>query len=332
MAHSIFSRLSIIFFTVFLLFGFFSQTTAPVYAASQTKIRQKTLQGRKYVSMRDLSKHYGVNYKATGERVTLQGQIYRVVVFPGKRNAYVGTTPVVLSYPPLFSGSEVYLSYSDFAHTLEPMLRSRVLARQTIKTIVIDPGHGGREPGALGKRAKEKNITLEIARRLKRRLEKLGYRVYLTRSSDTQVPLPNRPALATKVKADLFIAIHNNASTDKTVEGLETFALTPLGAPSSYNTAVENGRVNGHRWNLNNQALAYEIQRNLYAAAGGVDRGVKRSRLVVLMEATCPAVLVEVNFISTPSEERKLMTSAYQEKVVDGIANGIASYKRRVAP
>ena len=228
---------------------------------------------------------------------------------------------------------------------------------EEIQTIVIDPGHGGRmEPGAQGKYgALEKDITLALALKLRDVIERnRPVRVVLTRETDVSVSLENRAAIANTNKADLFISIHVNSSFRKDARGSETFFL---GTEASDDEArrlayLENNPAEVERgiggdnedeitmilWDMAQSAylkesslLAETIQEELNHLLGTKNRGIKQIPFKVLTGVACPAVLVEVAFISNPDEERKLLTEWFQNNVVEAIYRGVESYIDRYA-
>ena len=224
-------------------------------------------------------------------------------------------------------------------------------ASQDIQTIVIDPGHGGMEPGAQGKFGTlEKDIALALALKLKAVIEKnLPVRVVLTRQSDVRVSLENRAAIANYNKADLFISIHINSSFRKDAHGSETFFLSReasddearmLAYLENNPTEIEQGigadsqdEITMILWDMAQSAylkessqLAETIQEELNHLLRTRNRGIKQAPFKVLTGVACPAVLVEVAFISNPDEERKLNTEWFQNNVVEAIYRGVENY------
>jgi N-acetylmuramoyl-L-alanine amidase len=220
---------------------------------------------------------------------------------------------------------------------------------------VIDPGHGGEQEGAQapdGRR--EKDLTLQIARRVAVRLRRAGARATLTRTADTSMPLAERAALANSLQADLFVSIHLNsmptAATRRASQGMETYFLSAdaTDASASAVAARENADrlvgeaepgaddpVAGILQDLENteslaasSRLAYAIQEKLVAQSGAQDRGVKQAPFYVLAGARMPAVLVELGFISHGAESKKLRDPTYQERIAGAIVDGIAAWRR----
>ena len=210
-----------------------------------------------------------------------------------------------------------------------------------VKTIVIDPGHGGKDPGAMSQTRQEKQIVLSLSKTLRDILVKKGYNVRLTRETDVFLPLRKRTQFATNQKADLFISIHTNASTARSAAGIETYYLALASDESARLTAMrENagaeynmkelealvGRILKESKSTESRRLAELIQAQLALGKQVKNRGVKHAPFVVLIGTKVPAVLVEVGFISNPTEGKKLTTKTYQRQLATAIAAGIEQY------
>lgn len=218
-----------------------------------------------------------------------------------------------------------------------------------IRTIALDPGHGGKEVGAVGAGGlMEKDLTLAICRRLADSLAaKTGARVVLTRDDDVVVSLEQRTAIANQYKADLFLSVHLNAAVVKDAKGSETYFLSLEASDELARRAaeVENAAAPATTadpaadlklilWDLAQQAylgessrFAQAIQEEMNAATGVSNRGVKQAPFKVLVGATMPAALVEVGFITNADEERKLQTAEFQTLMVDAITRAVERYK-----
>ncbi len=225
---------------------------------------------------------------------------------------------------------------------------------QGINTIVIDPGHGGMEAGAEGKSGTlEKDLTLPISMKLKSIIERnLAYRVVLTRQNDVNVSLENRAATANNNRAALFISIHINGSPRKIAYGSETFflSLNATDEEARRLAYMENNssdielRISSEEeddimmilWDMAQSAfikqssqLAETIQMELNSLLSTKNRGIKQAPFKVLTGVACPAVLVEVAFITNPAEEKKLMDEEFQNKVARAIYRGISNFLRK---
>jgi len=223
--------------------------------------------------------------------------------------------------------------------------------KKSVKTIVIDPGHGGLEAGARGNfGALEKNITLGVAQKLKEEIERgLKYRVLLTRDSDVAVPLDRRAAIANNNKADVFISIHANGSRRANARGSETYFLSlnatdeearRLAYFENNSGELENQVVDREfddlkliLWDMAQSAylkqssqLAEFVQTELNELLNTKNRGIKQAPFKVLSGAACPAVLVEVAFITNSEEERLLQSGDFQRRVAEGIYQGLTKF------
>jgi N-acetylmuramoyl-L-alanine amidase len=223
-----------------------------------------------------------------------------------------------------------------------------------VRRIVVDAGHGGHDPGAIGaRRIREKDVTLAIARRLAKRLRAAGFEVVLTRKDDRYLALEERTAIANTARGDLFVSIHANAHPRRNRSGVETYVLNVADDRYAARLAArENGveledRGEGDATRIltdldakasagSSRRLAGLVQRELTsgvrARVGEVrDLGVKSALFYVLLGARMPAVLVETAFISNRVEERRLASARYQEEVAAGITRAVTAFARSEA-
>lgn len=177
----------------------------------------------------------------------------------------------------------------------------------TKKIIIIDAGHGGTDPGSVKQGVQEKNINLQIALKLQKRLETKGYKVVMTRTDDTAISLINRTKLANKAKGDLLISIHQNSFRDASVHGIEVF-YTP--GKGTYD-----------------DRLANCIQEALISYTQAKDRHVREiTNLLIIRESNMSACLIESAYLSNDTERELIQTKDYQDKVVTGIIEGIENF------
>lgn len=182
------------------------------------------------------------------------------------------------------------------------------------KVIVIDPGHGGEDPGTTGFSGNyEKDINLEISKRLEKKLESNGYKVILTRDSDEYIDNLLRAEIANKKRARVFVSIHGNAMEDSSsVDGIQV-----LYYPNRQSSIGD----------LNNNELAQVMMNSLVSGTGARDKGIiEREDLIILNQTKMPAILIEYGFLSNEKEEQLLLTDEYQNKVVDSIIDGLEEY------
>jgi N-acetylmuramoyl-L-alanine amidase len=220
------------------------------------------------------------------------------------------------------------------------------------KTIVIDPGHGGKDSGAIGPHHRyEKDTVLNISKYLYKNLKQKGFKVYLTRNSDKYISLIKRTKFANKKHADIFISIHANSisrSKAKLTKGIETYFLSPARSERSKRIAAKenSGDINGLSFSSKNivltllnrgkitasQKMAIDVQsymlHNLKKYYGNniLDKGVREGPFWVLVGAQMPSILIEVGYISHPAESSNLYNKKYQKRLAKGISNGILSY------
>jgi N-acetylmuramoyl-L-alanine amidase len=219
-------------------------------------------------------------------------------------------------------------------------------ARVPKMRIAVDAGHGGWDLGTVGRRGLlEKDLVLEIAQRLGKLLQsRLGSEVIFTRQDDNYVPLGERAAMANQAQADLFVSIHANYSDLGSARGVETYYTNFLAAPGAREVEVrENGGVSNSMPAVKlssvelkekieqSRRLAASVQRSLYGTLAGQnpgirDRGVKEAGFVVLTETSMPAILAEVSFVSSLTDERKLRNDGYREQIAEALYKGIARY------
>jgi N-acetylmuramoyl-L-alanine amidase len=225
------------------------------------------------------------------------------------------------------------------------------LARQLglcVRRIVVDPGHGGKDPGAIGPSGlKEKDVTLKLAKKVAARLrEELGAEVILTRDRDVFVPLEQRTAIANAQKADLFVSIHTNAAPSSRLRGIETYYLNfAVDEHAMRVAALENASSSRRMGDLSgilnqilkntkvdeSSRLARAVQDALTQSIrgnGGKDLGVKQAPFFVLIGAKMPSVLVETSFISNDEEEKMLKDNGYLDQLSSGIVSGLRHYMK----
>jgi N-acetylmuramoyl-L-alanine amidase len=225
------------------------------------------------------------------------------------------------------------------------------VARRGVRTVVIDPGHGGEETGAIGPDGTmEKDLTLAIARELAERLRaELGLQVSLTRDDDVTVGLDERPALANQQKADLFLSVHLNSTVGGRAHGAETYFLSLAASDERTANLATTENLTGSQpaapgseefdlqlllWDLAqsrhlaaSQRLATLIQQELNQTLDLPDRGVKQAPFRVLMGAAMPAVLVELGFLSNRDEEKRLRDPAYRTSLVESLVRAVARFR-----
>jgi len=202
------------------------------------------------------------------------------------------------------------------------------LASAQRPVVVIDPGHGGSDPGAHSPSGRlEKEFTLDWAQRLAPILAAKGWQVFSTRTNDTDMPLAGRVEFAEAHRADLFVSLHFNSSAEGRQQGIETYCLTPYGMKSNMNRGYDDDPsaiFPNNAFDGLNLALACKVHAAVIHSSGGNDRGVRRARFpAVLKNQNRPAILIEGGYISCPEEAEKLADGGYRQKLAEAVADAL---------
>lgn len=286
------------------------------------------------VSLVYIARLYSMRISTISKKIVLENKYNRIEVENDSRRVWVNGVLVWLHQPCRKTSKGWEISDVDFKKGIDPILRSYAYApaRRPV-VVVLDPGHGGRDSGAVGKRkVYEKLAVLSIANRVKAHLEAKGVRVQLTRSDDTYLTLTQRSQFAEKANADLFVSIHADAAESPAAHGVETFVMTVAGYDSTNEYGKSANKASGpaNTHDAANAILGFSIQSNLIKNSKRSDRGLRRARWTVLKNAPCPAALVECGFLSNPEEEELMISAGYREAVARGISNGILGYITQV--
>jgi len=295
---------------------------------SHAQVKPFVHEGQKFVRLDELARFYGGEMVPSPlGHVKVKSRWTELEFEPGKKFAKIGNTIVWLHVPMQRIKWHWAIHYADALNVIDPIMRpSEYLKTKQPRVIVLDPGHGGKDPGALGKRgSKEKHGALDIARRVRRHLVAAGMKVRMTRENDHFMGLEARPAKAKKLGADLFVSIHLNSSAKRQASGIETFTLPSPKMPS-YAGNTSSIIMPGNTYDAQNSLLGFHIHRSLVGNLSVVDRGLKHARFIVLRNAPCPAVLIECGFLSHDNEETKMMRESYREALAKNIAKGIMIY------
>lgn len=276
---------------------------------------------------------------------------HRAHVLAGSSVVMVGAERVLLSMPVIFKDQELYVP-EDFLERVLCRLDAALCVRRAAKSyvrIVIDPGHGGKDPGAVSRCGLyEKDVVLDISRRLERRLSSSGYDVKLTRATDVFLTLEERTRRTTDWDADIFISVHANASPSERAAGFEVWTARDLTvsdlmeAQREKNQSLFFSRKNMQRRNRflektledmmyrhkhrQSLDLASAVSKNYVRSVG--NRGLKESGFFVLKNTLVPSVLIEVGFLSNSREADRLRQTALRQEIADSIADGVIEYLR----
>lgn len=238
-----------------------------------------------------------------------------------------------LGFSPQIINGDLYVNGLDLQKTVEPLLTPATTLPLSRRLVVIDPGHGGTDAGArstLGQRP-EKDLTLDWAKRLEQLLSGRGWTVVLTRTNDADLAISNRVALADQLNAGLYVSLHfNSAPADSSSRGVETYCMTPAGAPSTVTRGFNDDTdavYPNNDYDTRNLQAAWRIQRELVRISGVRDRGVRRARFLgVLKTQARPAVLIEGGYLSNTAEAQLVATPAYRQKLAEAVATAVGGF------
>lgn len=278
--------------------------------------------------VRDLAVRYGFPAPRQGRgTITLHSGCSTLAFETNSRKLLFNGVLIWMNDPLAGNGNDSSVHKSDVARIVDPLLRpDRTLISIAPPVVVIDPGHGGADTGATGRKVAEKTAVLDIASRVQKCLQAFHVNVKLTRESDVALVLEDRSAAARRMGATVFLSIHLNSADNADAAGLETYTMT---APGFTSTSGENGNTAsepGNEFDAANTLLAYQVHKAVLAQTGAADRGIKHARFDVLTRAPCPAALIECAFISNTFEDDMVSMENYRNVLAEGIAQGIMAY------
>lgn len=318
--------------------------------AAVTRVRRH--QGELYIPFSAVVEAYGLyRYEIADPGYVFSSRFCRLALAPSSREVEINGERVLLDAPVEKIDGQLfvplYLAIRAMAERISPEPPPPPIPGTGIsgRLVVVDPGHGGRDTGAIGAGGtEEKEVVLSIARRVRSLLEIRGYEVVMTRDRDEYIPLPVRVMTANQAGGDLFVSIHSNAAENLGARGPETFyyssasdrfaaelarlenlaaAADDLSGPGEWSRAASplpSGRIGESR------RLAGEVQKRLAGLSPENDRGVRTAEFFVLRHTQMPAILVEAGFLTNRIEEDLLADLEYQERIAEAIAAGIDIY------
>ena len=332
-------RLLLLLVAMLLATGYGQLPVGRLAAAEQQPravIHYVTVDGRRFLRLSEIASFYkcSVSRKitATEKTITLANRQGQKIVFTADSvKCTLGGCQVNLCYKVRFLKGEFHLEQSDFTYFLDPILRAKNIPKRKVKTIMLDPGHGGKDQGTEQNGTKEKNLNLLLAKRIRSILRKRGYTVVMTREKDQDLTLQDRSKLCAAKKPDLFISIHCNAHDKADISGVEVWIANPSGVPS-YGTTTLGKDLPGTKFHAQNALLSYLALKSLVKATKAADRGVRRKQFYVISHSPAPSMLVEFGFLSNEAERKKMLTSAYQDKLCAALCDAIDQFAKITAP
>src|SRR5947207_9490918 len=289
--------------------------------------------GRDFLSVDNISKFYGFsNPVADGKNIKLSSDKNELQFRVDSREMLINGVRNWLSFPVFVHDGKVLVSRIDLAKTLEPQLRPNMIKNLgQVQTIVLDPGHGGFDKGAISGYGYEKDYALDVARQLRPLLQAKGFRVIMTRESDVFLPLELRARIANATHDSIFVSLHFNATDHYPIAtAFEIYSLTPRGAPSTYEDGLTLASINiqnGTEADAASVELSSCIYHSLLGQIGEFDRGIKRARFAVLRLTKIPAVLIEGGFLTERGESRLIANPEWRKKLADAVCTGIENFR-----
>jgi len=294
------------------------------------------IDGHDYVSVESMKQCYKfTKLTHAGGNVVLENAKIEMKLKAGGNECLMNGVKFVFSYPIAMQGEKAYVSRMDLAKLIDPVLRPSFIQNAgDFRTVILDPGHGGKDPGATNALGTEANYSLKVAGLVKNLLVAKGFKVVMTRSTNVYLTLQERVDLANAVKENaIFICIHFNSS-DPAARGIETFTLSPPGV-SHYGSDVKASDsllYAGNEHDSANIALATSVHGTVLHHLGQntFDRGIKHARFSVLTGVRHPAILLEGGFLTHPYEARLIENPKYQDALAKGIVEAISKYRYAV--
>ena len=302
-----------------------------IFAADDWQIIK--VSGHDYLSVDNISKFYGLTAGVVpaGEKMRLETVRSPLEFVRDSREVMINGARCWLCFPVIEHDGKFLVTRTDLAKTIEPLLRpQRVPNAGKVETVVLDPGHGGHDKGALSRYGSEKDFALDVARTLRPLLQAKGLRVIMTREGDYFVPLEVRAQIANAARNPIFVSIHFNATDrDPDATGFEIFSFTPRGAPSTSDDSVAPSSLSvqaGTQVDAQSVALSACIYHSMIGHIPEFDRGIKRARFAVLRLTRVPAVLVEGGFLTERGESQLIAKKDWRAKLAGAIGAGVENY------
>ncbi len=278
---------------------------------------------------------------APGSGITLDNSRCQLTFTPNSRLSQINGVTQWLAFAPIVQNGKLLLSRVDLSKTIEPRLRpEKAQGLSPVTTVVLDPGHGGHDHGAVSRYGFEKDFALDVALHMKPILEKAGFKVVMTRAADIFIPLHERAALANQTTDSIFVSIHfNSATSNAAARGFEIYSCAPRGAPATNDPAFSMRDFRdepGNAVDVPSAVLSGAMFNSLLGHVPLPDRGIKHARFAVLRLCTRPAVLVECGFLSNEDDSGLAALPSWRTQVADALVTGIQNYKelaeQHVAP
>ncbi|MBR1982718.1 MAG: N-acetylmuramoyl-L-alanine amidase [Akkermansia sp.] len=301
---------------------------APVAGAGNWHVRE--VDGVEYLPLEDLRSFYKLmslqpkGRRVAGQRIVGNGEL-ELRFGPEPRELRIQNMLFLLTHPVQEDASgDLLVSKLDVLSVIEPVLRPTYIAnRSALRTVVIDPGHGGHDVGTVSPFAREADVTLLVAKKLGAELTKRGYEVSYTQNQNQYLSPQARVDKANAAPAAILLSLHLNSGRSD-MKGVQTYTIAPADKGDKI--------LPGHPYVPASTALAMALQSSLVQHTEAEDGGCRRARYSPLNSVTCPAVTVEMGFATHPEEGARLSSDEYQMKLADALADGVDAFARVMNP
>ncbi len=318
------------FFMLFGLVPSMAQTSSGAAWETVIHLNQKYINAAQIPSY---YREYGFARSQVGSnkiRFTAKNKKTIIDFIVGSQEVFLNGLKFHFSYPVIVKGGKTLISQIDLVKLIDPILRPSNIGRSSVvKTVVIDAGHGGYEPGTVNRYGKEKEFTWKLAQKLREKLVRRGFKVAFTRNGDQYVSLNGRVEIANKYSDAIFVSLHFNAGGAGRAYGIETFTLSPAGV-AHYGRGLKASDLKtrtGNAQDSANIALATAIHGRAIRNLKARDRGIRRARFNVITGVRHPGVLFEGGFMSHYKEGALIAKDAYLDQIAQSLFEGIVLYK-----
>lgn len=292
--------------------------------------------GRDYVTFGNVAEfyHFG-EFSQANRTVSLRSEHRGIRAQADTSELYINGVRFFTNFPIASQAGESLISATDVGKIIEPVLRpSRLEGARKIDTVVLDPGHGGTDQGSSSHWGTEKGFALDVAMTAREQLLRAGFKVEMTRTTDTGLSLDERADFANRFPNAVFVSIHFNSASGGA--GVESYALAPEGVASNatpgenHSSAMDLLRNPGNEQDSANMALTAAVHAAVLSRVGAFDRGVRHARFKVLRNIKVPALLLEGGFLSDEAEGARIATAQYRQQLGAAIAQGVQAYNAAV--
>lgn len=291
---------------------------------------ERQVEGLAYLPLEDLRSFYKLmplqpkGRRVQGQRLLGNGEV-TLTFGPEPRELRIQDRLCILTHPVMEDASgDLLISKMDVLQVIEPVLRPTYIAnRAAVRTVVIDPGHGGHDTGSVTPYAREADVALVVATKLGAELKKRGFEVVYTQEHNEYKSPQARVDKANAAPAAIFVSLHLNSGRSD-MEGSQVYTMAPA--------APNEKPLPGHAYSQSSMALAMALQSALVEKADTEDGGCRRAHFSLLNSVRCPSVMVEMGYATNPEEGTRLATEEYQMKLAGALADGVESFARVMNP